>query len=274
MEKHPRNGDKYGCGLERDGIAMAGIEYADLVDEVVVEGVGGCGFGGFEEALGFGADVIAFGGIEDAGAKEGVPDEEGLFLVHFAVGVLGAAAAGLLMGLIAEVFNGAEEFALDGDGGATAGGNELIPDLADEVGVAEVDGEDGLGGGDGVDFGFGCFPALHDVADVGGCGVEPAPGIHPVAVLLIEIGAKPEDLSHHAEISGAVRTLAAQEPALDSPVDNIGAVGVADVDVGAMVEHKIECVDISFLLRRDVQAVVAAGADDVRVGAFFQKVFY
>jgi len=56
---------------------VARVEDADLVDKVVVEGVGRKGAGGFDEALGFGADAVVFGGVEEAGAEEGVPDEEG-----------------------------------------------------------------------------------------------------------------------------------------------------------------------------------------------------
>src|SRR5258707_14317050 len=99
---------------------------------------------GFYEPVGFGADPIAFGCVEEARPEEGVPHEEGLALVHFAVRGLEAPPVCLMMGLIAEGFDSAEELALHGPRGAAGDGYILIPYLAHQIGIAEGGGKDGF----------------------------------------------------------------------------------------------------------------------------------
>lgn len=174
-----------------------------------------------EEPLGLRSDLVAFGGIEEAGGEKSVADKERLPFVGAAVGALRPAAAGLEAGFIAEVFDGTQELALDGAGGAAAAGDKLIPDLAHQLGIAEMLGKYGLNGGRGMDGGTAGLPALHELLHFGGGGFEPAAGIHAIPVLLVEIGAEPEYFLEDAEISNPICPFPPEEPALDGPIDDV-----------------------------------------------------
>src|ERR1700760_1579518 len=80
-------------------------------------------------------------------------------------------------------------------------------------GLVDVFGEDRLNGRDGMDGGFGGFPASYDVANIGGGGFEPPATVHTIPVFLIQIGTEMQDLCQHPEISGAVDAFTAEEPA-------------------------------------------------------------
>jgi hypothetical protein len=68
---------------------MPGVEYADLVYEVVVELIVDHRFPGFHETAGFGADAILLILVEDAGSEEGITKKDGHSFMGLAIVCIG-----------------------------------------------------------------------------------------------------------------------------------------------------------------------------------------
>lgn len=124
----------------------------------------------------------------------------------------------------------------------------------------------------GKDPWFSGFPAGHEFLYIRRGKFEPLAGGPAIAGHLIEVGPEAQDLIEYAKTFGAVCLYVSQQPALDGPINDIGAIAVDYIDVRFVVEEQVEGPQVFVLLDRDVEAVVSAAAANTGVSALIQQV--
>ena len=176
----------------------------------------------------------------------------------------------MLLGIFAQHLDRPQQLALDRSGG-TGRRYHFIPDLKGDFRIFQPDVEGRLGGMSGMDPGFSPFPADHELLYIRWGNFEPLAGGHTIAGLLIEVGSQAQDLIEYVQMCASVGPGPSQQPALDCPINNIGAIPIEDIDVGFVIEEKVEGLEVFILPDGDVEAVVSPAAANTRVGAFASR---